>query len=150
MGRYHSVQLHHMVSTRKFGDTIVAKYRVAPIEVRRPSAGSAVTEVRCRACDGVIQLRVHSVQRTKRARRRWSGMVALAVLVVVAGSYEIFRFESGHYEDPAVLSIVTPIAWVVGLAATVFLSFRWHQEDGVRIIAQPKPGARHELIPLVR
>lgn len=139
-----------MVSTRKFGDTIVNDYRVFPIEVRRPDRGSSVTEVRCKAGDGVIRLRVHSVQRTKRARRRLLGMVAVALLVVAAGSFEIYRFESGHYDDPGFLSIVTPIAWILGLAATVVLSFRWHQEDGVRIAAQPTPGARHELLPFVR
>lgn len=150
IGRYHSVQLHHKVDTRKFGDTIVNNYRVSPLEVRRPDRGSSVTEVRCGACDGVIQLRVHSIRYTKRARRRWLGMVALALLIVAAGSFEIYRFESGHYGDPEFLSIVTPIAWVLGLAATVILGFYWHQEDGVRITAQPTPGASHELLPFVR
>ncbi|MFE9100663.1 hypothetical protein [Actinomadura geliboluensis] len=143
------MQLHHMVSTRQVGDTIVNRYRVSPIEVLRPDQGSSVMEVRCGACDGVIRLRVHSVQRTRRARRRWLGLVTLALLVVAAGSFEIFRFESGHYGDPEFLFIVTPVAWILGLAAAVFLSFRWHQEDGVRITGQPTPGARHELLPFV-
>jgi hypothetical protein len=150
IGEYHSIKLHHMVKARRVGDTTVVNYRVSPVEVRRPDQGSSVTDVRCSACDGVIQLRVHSIQRTKRARRRWLSMVVLALLVVAAGTFEIVRSESGNYRDPVALSFVTPIAWILGLVATVIWSFCWHQEDGVRIVSQSVPGATHQLIPLIR
>jgi hypothetical protein len=147
---YHSVELHHIVNTRRFGDATVVKYRVSPIRVRRPAQGSSLTEVQCSACDALIQLRVHSTQRTKRARRRWLSMVVLALLAVAAGAFEIVRFESGHYEDPMILALGLPLAAIFGLAATVIWSFRWHQEDGVRIVSQPVPGATHMLIIGVR
>ncbi|MGK5553645.1 hypothetical protein ACSNOI_18695 [Actinomadura kijaniata] len=141
------MQLHHRLNSRQAGDTIVVDYRVTPVKVRRPDQGSSVVGVRCGACDGVVRLRVHSVQRTRRARRRWWVMVALALSVAAAGTY--LRFRSGH-QDPMALALVAPMAWILGLAATVFWIFRWHREDGVRVVSESAPGATHELIPLVR
>jgi hypothetical protein len=81
------VKLHHFVKARRFGDTSVVTYEVSTIELRRPGQGSSVTEVRCGACGDVVGLRVHSVRRTKRARRRRLGMVSLALLAVAAGAF---------------------------------------------------------------
>ncbi|MFI0451376.1 hypothetical protein [Actinomadura sp. 6N118] len=142
------MKLHHRVNARQVSDTIVVNYSVTPIEIRRPDLGSSVIDVRCGACDGVIQLRVHSIQRTKRARRRWLGMVVLALLVVAAGTY--LHFESANYGYSLTLAFAAVMAYILGLAATVFWSLRWFQEDGVRIVSKAVPGASHELIPLVR
>ncbi|WP_157419688.1 hypothetical protein [Actinomadura kijaniata] len=78
---------------------------------------------------------------------RWLGMVVLALLVAAAGTY--LRFRSDH-QDPIALALVAPMAWILGLAAAVFWSFRWYQEDGVRVASKATPGATHELIQLVR
>ncbi|MBA8952592.1 hypothetical protein ACFQU9_21045 [Actinomadura namibiensis] len=141
------MKLHHRVNSRQVGDTIVVSYRATPIKVRRPAQGSSVVDVRCGACDGTVQLRVHSVQRTRRARLRWLGLVVLALLVAAAGTYLHFRSDC---RDPIALALVALMAWILGLAAAVFWTFRWHLEDGVRIASKSAANAAHELIPFVR
>ncbi|NDU73009.1 hypothetical protein GWI34_10250 [Actinomadura sp. DSM 109109] len=145
-GEDHSVKLHHRVSSRQVSDMIVADYRVTPVRVRRPSEGSSLVEVRCGACDRAIPLRVHSIRRTRNARLRWLGMVALALSAVAAGTY--LQFNAAAYGYSIALAIVAPLAFISGLVAAVFLTFRWFQEDGVRVVTPQ--GAGHELIPMVR
>ena len=122
--KYHSVKLHHIVNARRVGDMNVLDYNMSPLKIRRPDQGSSITDVRCGACDGLISARaVHSIQNTRRARRRWLMMIVLALLMFAGATFDIVRLESVTYHGPMALTFVTPIAWILSLAATVILSF---------------------------
>ena len=138
---YPSTRLRHIVSAHREPNKIVIYYRPYALGVRRPDQGSSVTDVRCGACHAEVRLRVHSIERTKRARRRWLAMAALGLLLCAGVTYEALRPNSFILQsETAALALTSVVVSVVSLGFAVAGAVLWWVEDGVRLTSQPKQG----------
>lgn len=137
----------HEVGRRIRDDRAATVYHTTPIELARPTRGTADAEVTCRVCGEAVPVRVVDVATARRRRicgevLAWGQYILAPVLlcaVVMALASWGLRLGSGVAAVLAWLVVVLPVL----LSVLGFAEWAQHQADGVTILRHRD--ARHRI-----
>jgi hypothetical protein len=147
IGEHGSARIGHLLEREEQPGFTKYTYTINPIRVHRPDHGSSLIDVSCDACDVQLCLRVHSIGRTKRARRLWLMMAALGLLLAGGLSYQVVTVDDPNspLNQPFAL-LVAVFAVGIGLAVFFFGIFSWWYENGIHLMSGSERGSRHRML----
>lgn len=129
-----SIRLGHLIGEQTL-DLVVywrytSRYYLFDFHFTRPVGGQRRFDLRCPACGEELMLRLDSVERTKRIRKRYLttaliGAAVVAATVVLGGVVDWPLSET--------LGAVVFIAFLVSLPVTPIAWWLWWIEDGIRL-----------------
>jgi hypothetical protein len=137
------LMLHVLSRKGGFVTSETVTYGVQSVRVRRPVEGTRFGHMRCVACEKPVHLRLHSVEDTRRRKRRWTSVAIVAGLVLVAAVLSVAIYGE-RYDAVPVAGGLTIAAALVTLYAGWISAVR---ENGV-VIRVRDLDQLHSVIPL--
>lgn len=136
ISEFPSVTLGHVLSRDHQPGMTVIRYKPWGTHIRRPGQCFSFIEVQCGACDSPVRLRVDSVDRVKKLRRRGLFAVGLGLLLATGLTFAAFVWTSAITQSHT-LSFWCVTAGFISLIVIFFGSGFWLPEHGITSIDEP-------------
>jgi hypothetical protein len=132
IGPYPNIRLSHHLGSTRTADLVTHRYRLTPIPIARPEAGSTTELVVCGSCERTVYCTVFNARKARMWRRLWLTTMAtgFAILALLLVNILVSGDEPIPDGDPAVLLIYLGLP--AGLVLSLVGSLLWWNEDGVR------------------